>query len=162
MGRLTGLMPKGPLRLDVWSVHVLLGFALAFIVVSRIAWRTTRAQLPQPSSSGMRRYFASLAHGSLYVLLIAIVITGIANAIARGFPLFGEWRFPKLGMAPARDVVAELHDLGANVIAAAALLHAIAAIWHRIALDDGVFERMWLGCRGKSAKSDSTEEIAAE
>jgi len=33
IGRTTNFLPRGPLRVDIWSVHVMLGFALAVVVV---------------------------------------------------------------------------------------------------------------------------------
>jgi cytochrome b561 len=33
IGRTTNFLPRGPFRVDIWSMHVLFGFALAGVVV---------------------------------------------------------------------------------------------------------------------------------
>ena len=38
IGRTTGLLPRGPLRVDIWSVHVLFGFAFAGVVLVGMLW----------------------------------------------------------------------------------------------------------------------------
>lgn len=43
IGRTTNFLPRGALRVDIWSVHVLFGFALASVVVMGILWRARSA-----------------------------------------------------------------------------------------------------------------------
>lgn len=142
MGRLTGFLPKGPLRLDIWSVHVLLGFTLAVLVVARIAWRLTRGRRLPAADEGLRHIAAVVVQTALYALLLAVVALGIANVFGHGFPLFGEWKFPRFWDKPTQHAINEWHDLAANIIAGVALLHAAAALFHHYWLRDTVFARM--------------------
>ncbi len=142
MGRLTGFLPKGPLRLDIWSVHVLLGFTLAVLVVARLAWRLTRGRRLPAADEGLRHIAAVVVQGVLYALLLAVVALGIANVFGHGFPLFGAWKFPRFWDKPTQHAIDEWHDLAANVIAGVALLHAAAALFHHYWLRDAVFTRM--------------------
>ena len=69
-GRLTKLLPKGPLRLDIWSVHVLIGFTLAAVILARIAWRLTGGRKLPAAEHGARHRIAVIVHTLLYILLV--------------------------------------------------------------------------------------------
>jgi cytochrome b561 len=142
IGRLNGFLPKGPLRLDIWSIHVLLGFSLAALIVARIAWRSTGGRRLPPADRGARHVAALIVQGALYVMLVAVVALGIANVFGHGFPLFGVWKFPRFWDKPTQQAIGWGHDLSANIIAAVALIHAGAALMHRYWWRDGVLARM--------------------
>jgi cytochrome b561 len=142
MGRLTKLLPKGPLRLDIWSVHVLLGFTLAAVILSRIVWRLTQGRKLPPPEHGARHVIAVSVHALLYFLLVGVAGLGILNVFAHGFPLFGMWHFPKVGGEDYDKVVNGWHSLFANIVAAVALFHALAALFHYHVLRDEVLGRM--------------------
>jgi cytochrome b561 len=145
MGRLNKLLPKGPLRLDIWSIHVLLGFALAAVILARIAWRLSGGRKLPPAEQGPRNLIAVIVHALLYFLLVGVALLGIWNVLAHGFPLFGVWHFPKIGDEDYAKVVNGWHNLFANVIAAVALFHALAALFHHYIVKDRVLGRMWPG-----------------
>ncbi len=65
MGRTIGFMPRGPLRLDMWSVHILLGTMLTGVLVARIVWRATSGR-KLPSNHNRARI--ACASGSLAAL----------------------------------------------------------------------------------------------
>jgi cytochrome b561 len=142
MGRTTGWMPRGPLRVDIWSVHVLLGLCLAGVIVSRIAWRLGRGRILPPAERGLMGVAATIVHGALYALLLAIVALGMANVLVRGFPMFNLWTLPQLGDEAAARMINEWHGLVANAIVTMAGLHAAAALFHHYARRDGVLARM--------------------
>ncbi|MDB5582395.1 MAG: Cytochrome [Bradyrhizobium sp.] len=145
IGRFNSLLPKGPLRLDIWSIHVLLGFALLAVVVTRIWWRASRGATLPPAETGWRHGVAQATHAALYFLLVGVVGLGVLNVLAHGFPLFGVWSFPKIGGEGFSKIVNGWHDLLANILATTALFHAAAALFHGFALRDGVLGRMWPG-----------------
>ena len=62
---------------------------------------------------------------------------------AYGFPLFNLWQFPKVGGDEFMRRVNAWHGLFANIIAAVALFHSAAALFHRHVINDGVLRRMW-------------------
>ncbi len=143
MARLNSFLPKGPFRLGIWSIHVLVGFALAGLVITRIGWRLTRGDRLPPVDHGPRHAVAVLVHLLLYLLMIAVVALGIANVFGHGFPLFGLWAFPRFWDKPIQHGIAEWHGLVANVIAAVAAFHAVAALYHQHVLKDSLLRRMW-------------------
>lgn len=145
MGQLTDLLDKGPLRLNIWSVHVLLGFTLAGVVIARIYWRLARGRKLQAAEPGARHQVAEAVHALIYVLLVGVAGLGVLNVLAHGFPLFGIWSFPKVGGKGYAIIVNGWHKLFANIIAPVALFHAAAALFHRYVLRDPVLDRMWPG-----------------
>ena len=159
IGRTTNFLPRGPLRVDIWSVHVLFGFALAGALVLGRLWRATHGRQLPPLNRGVLHFAAVATHRLPDLLLVAIVALGIANVFAHGFPLFNDWHFPKLGGEFMRSINA-WHGLIANIIIAVALLHAGAALFHRYVINDGVLRRMWpdLGPRHPHLSLSRAEE----
>jgi cytochrome b561 len=143
MGRTTGFLPRGPLRIDIWSVHILLGFTLAGILIARLVWRATKGRRLRPEDRGVSYLLAAITHGLLYLLLLAVVTLGVINVRAQAFPLFNVWSFPRLGQDDFRHQVNAFHNIVANIVIAMALLHASAALFHRFVLKDAVLRRMW-------------------
>ena len=142
IGRLNGFLPKGPVRLDIWSIHVLMGFVLAVLVIARIAWRFTRGRRLPPADHGVRHMAAVVVQGGLYVLLVGVVGLGVANVFGHGFPMFGVWKFPRFWGKSTQNIINEYHDLTANIIAVVALFHAAAAMFHHYWIRDNVIMRM--------------------
>jgi cytochrome b561 len=145
IGQLVGYAPRGPIRSGLWSTHYTLGILLAVLIVARIIWRLTAGRRLPPADTGLMGVAANLGHLALYALLVAVVALGLAGAFLRGVNLFGIVALPQIGNADWRRPVNEFHELAANAIAALALVHALAALFHRYVLRDGVLARMGLG-----------------
>jgi cytochrome b561 len=142
MGQTTGWLPRGPARVDVWSVHVLLGFALACVLVARIVWRMGPGRSLPATAYGLFNIVAKATHYALYALLIAVVTLGITNAFAHGLTMFNLWKLPGGGDKAFTHMINGWHELAANMLVAVALLHAVAALFHHYMLKDGVLARM--------------------
>jgi cytochrome b561 len=143
IGRTTNFLPRGPLRVDIWSLHVLLGFLLAGVLLTRIVWRAAYGLRLYPAESGVRHLLAMMTHQFLYLLLLVVVTLGVLNVFAHAFPLFNVWHFPKLGDDDFVYRINNWHGDVANVIAAVALFHAAAALIHHYVIKDTVLSRMW-------------------
>jgi cytochrome b561 len=141
IGQTTGWLPRGPARVDVWSVHVLLGFGLACVIVARIVWRLRQGALPSTGHGLLVASAAKIVHAVLYVLLVAVVTLGVINVFVHGFPLFNTWTFPGADKE-LRGFINHWHKLAANAIAIVALLHALAALVHHYVFRDEVLARM--------------------
>jgi cytochrome b561 len=142
IGRTTGLLPRGPLRVDIWSVHVVLGVCIALVLVARIVWRLRRGRRLPGVGTAPERAAASFVHIALYVVLAVVVVLGFANTYVHGFPLFNMITLPgKQDMATIVRVNG-WHGLAANVLAGLIVLHTIAALFHHYVRRDGVMRRM--------------------
>ena len=135
------------IRRGILAAHRSLGVAIWLIVLGRLAWRVLGMRLlPFPESmSRWHRWGGRLSEWGLYGLLIAQPLTGMAATVLRGrpFDLFGI-QVPSL-MAVHKAwaaTAADLHALGAFALASLVLVHAGAAILHRIIADDGVLDSM--------------------
>ena len=140
--------PKGPLRVDVRSIHIVVGVLLVMALAYRVWWRTTNGARFPISRPLLRDQFASLVHLTLYVLLGAVLILGLFNAWVRGDDIFGLFHLPKYGRftPDARHALAEqlvgLHRLAANALLILAGGHAATGLYHFAVLRDRVFQRM--------------------
>ncbi len=144
IGQTADLLPRGPLRAGVWSVHVTLGLVTALVLLTRVAWRAHFGRALPPADTGVLHAVAETTHYFLYVLLAVVVVLGIVDASYRGFNLFGIWSVPKFGTGdPAiRHNINEWHELAANVMIFVAFVHAMAALVHQYLWRDHLIERM--------------------
>jgi cytochrome b561 len=81
----------------------------------------------------------------LYLLLLAMPITGLLRVLLRGQPFdVFIWQMPALlEPNPAlRGVFVEAHEIGAKALMVLIGLHVGAALFHRLVLRDGVLNRM--------------------
>jgi len=139
--------PRGDPRTAARTVHILLGASVAIVVVARIIWRLRGGRRLPLAASGLYGRLERVAQGLLYVLLLATVSLGVANAWIRGDTLLGLFKIPSIapGNKELKELVEDLHALAANTIVIAALLHALAALVHHFVLKDGLLNRMRLG-----------------
>jgi cytochrome b561 len=136
--------PRGPLRVDARSVHIVVGVLLLVIVIVRVAWRLTRGRQPEPSGPTAVRVLAPIVHWALYALLGAVLVAGVLNVIARGDSIFGLWKVPAYSPndKELRAQVGSIHELLANSVLILAGLHACAAALHGRLWGNGVLGRM--------------------
>ena len=135
------------MRRDVLAAHRSLGVVIWLLVIARFAWRLLGMQLP-PFPANMAKWHqwgARLSEWGLYALMFAQPLTGMAATVLRGrpFDLLGI-QVPSL-MRPHEAWVTTaqgLHTLGSYGLLSLVLVHAGAAILHRVVADDGVLDSM--------------------
>ena len=144
IGQTADLLPRGPFRTGIWSVHVLLGFLTAFVLLTRIAWRAQFGSVLPPADTGVLYVTAKATHYTLYVLLGAVVVAGIVDASYRGFNVFGVWSVPQFGTGDReiRHSIDDWHELLANLLMAVAAVHGLAALGHHYVWRDRLLDRM--------------------
>lgn len=135
-----------PVGLIQW--HLVIGSSLLFVVVLRLLWRLThRPPPPEAGMPGWQRRTAAITHWALYVLLLAVPITGWAAASVRPWVVraFGVLPLPLI-LPPGARIGFEIGDYHGGSLAWAlfgvAILHILAALHHRLALRDRVLSRM--------------------
>ncbi len=90
---------------------------------------------------------AKAGHAVLYLLLIALPLTGWYAASRLGVPVsFFGLHLPAIAaqVQGAPGLIADLHENAGTVILYLAGLHALMAIWHQFVLRDGTLQRMSL------------------
>jgi len=158
IGQTADWIPHGPFNTAVWSVHVVLGFALTAILFWRLIWRVSTGRRLPPADSGTLHIFAKATHYLLYLLMATVVVIGIVNAFVRGYNLFDLVSLPQIGDKALRRPITNWHGLAANILLALAAFHAGAALVHHYLWRDGVLARMLPDARGRSL----SEGVGAE
>ncbi|TLU70607.1 hypothetical protein FE263_21210 [Lichenicoccus roseus] len=72
--------PRGPLRVDMRSVHICLGLLLAILLACRLTWRATRGRRLPAAGRGLLHGVARATHWLLYGLMAAMLVVGMALA----------------------------------------------------------------------------------
>jgi cytochrome b561 len=128
------------------DVHVSLGIALAAVLVGRLAWRLIAGRKLEAIGNAVTAPLSRIVHALLYALLAAQAGLGFGLRWLQGedFSFFGLFDIPSL-FAPDRALshqFEELHNLVGWTLIYVVGAHALAALFHRYVLKDGVLRRM--------------------
>ena len=139
--------------------HKSVGILLAMLLIFRIFWRFKTAKpAPLPSHSAITVTMAKAAHALLYLLLLAIVLTGylISTADGRGIEVFSWFEVPGFGelFKEQADIAGALHKWFAYGLMALVALHALGAIKHHVIDKDATFKRMWWSKNQENSKEN--------
>lgn len=135
-----------PVGLIQW--HLVIGSSLLIVVVLRLVWRLTHR--PPPAAAGLPRWqrqTAAITHWALYVLLLAVPLTGWAAASVRPWVVraFGVLSLPQI-LPPGARIGFEIGDYHGGILVwtlfSVAVLHVLSALHHRFTLRDKVLSRM--------------------
>lgn len=146
-----GWFPKGSeLRDAVRSWHFQLGAIVLLATAVRVLWMFAgRRPEPIAAKGSLEQRLGASAHGLLYLLLLALPLSGVMILIAAGNPvsLLG-WPLPVSldGTKEAAKSVKKIHELFGNAMIAMIALHLLAALWHQFARKDGLMQRMLPQC----------------
>jgi cytochrome b561 len=140
-------LPDGLEKLQVISNHKSLGMLVFLLALARIGWRIVNRGKPVPvPMPNWQRIAAAAGHGVLYLLILAMPLTGWAMSSSANYPvtLFGWFQFPAI-VSPNHDLheaLEEVHEVLFNVLVVLALAHAAAALFHHFVLKDDSLRRM--------------------
>lgn len=136
-----------PSRLILFTVHKALGVTVFAIVAFRILWRAANPAPPLPPRiAPWEAIFAKISHVLLYVLLLAMPISGFVFSQAAGRPVsfFYLFDLPVI-IAENKDLskLAETTHVWLQwALYALVVLHVLATVWHISVRRDGVLHRM--------------------
>jgi cytochrome b561 len=133
-----------PLRAGVWSTHVTLGAIATLVLAALLTWRLRFGRVLPPAGGGVLQTIAKATHIALYLLLVAVLALGVANALYLGFNVFGVLPLPLVGSGDVEtgQNINEWHGLVANLLVLVALVHMLAAFVHQYMWRDRLIERM--------------------
>jgi len=148
VGLVMGELPRSPKWFWVYTMHKSLGLTVLALVLVRIAWRLyAGAPPPVEGTPRWQARLASLTHGAIYFLILAMPLSGWLYDSASGlrpFRWFGLAEVPKL--SPPNEALAgamhETHELAFWVLIALVVGHAGAALYHHYVQRDTTLTRM--------------------
>lgn len=140
-------LPLSPDKLQLYSWHKWAGVSVFLLVLFRLLWRITHRPPALPESMPKMLQFAAHAgHLLLYVLMIAIPLSGWLMSSAKGFQTV--W----FGVLPIPDLIGKDKELGTLLAEVHGLLnigfilvlagHIGAALKHHFIDKDDILKRM--------------------
>jgi cytochrome b561 len=138
-------------------LHETLGLCVFVLAALRLAWRAVAEQPEPPPVARWMGLAADAAQWGLYALLFALPLTAVTGAWLEGHPLTllgGIEIAPLLGKShDTGALIAAIHGWLGDAIMWLAGLHAVAALYHHVVLQDGVLLSMlprWFPLRRRS------------
>ena len=143
-------LPLSPTKLQLYSYHKWIGITVLLLAGLRVAWRLTHR--PPPLSDSVvrwQRQASAVVHGLLYVLILAIPLSGWLMSSAKGFPVvwFGVLPLPDLiGKDKALgELLAGVHQALNFTLLGLVILHVAAALKHHFIERQPFLQRMGWG-----------------
>jgi cytochrome b561 len=143
-------LPLSPDKLKFYSYHKWIGITVLLLVAIRLAWRATHTPPPLPASvAAWQRRASAIVHGLLYVLMIAIPLSGWLMSSAKGFQTvwFGVLPLPDLldKNRELGDLLTEVHKFLNFTLLALVVVHVGAALQHHYIERQPFLQRMGWG-----------------
>lgn len=147
-GLISGYADSAELTQSTMVVHQSLGVTIFVLALVRVAWRLTHAAPPLPASMPRsQKIAAAVTHGTLYLILFVMPVTGYVGLAARGRPIsiFGLFDLPRVVERSIKTSAAfqNIHDNLQYVLYVLLILHVGAALYHQFVVKDGLLARMW-------------------
>jgi cytochrome b561 len=134
-------------RTFYFNLHKSIGITILALIGFRLFWRITHKPPALLSSySVIERKLATGAHHLLYLLMVALPVSGIIMAISSkyGVKWFGLEFLPGLDNAGLRDVFKESHEIIGVIILLVIIIHILGALKHKFIDKDTTMQRMTL------------------
>lgn len=134
-------------RTFYFNLHKSLGVTLLGLILFRVFWRIThRPPAMLTSYKAWERKLATGTHHLLYVLMLAMPISGLIMAVNSkyGIKWFGLDFIAGLDNPAMRDVFKEAHEVVGALLLILIILHFVGALKHKFIDKDKTMERMSL------------------
>lgn len=135
------------LRTFYFNLHKSIGVTVLALILLRVFWRLTHAAPEFPATmKDWEKKLADAVHKGLYVLMLAMPISGILMATYSKYGIlwFGIPLVAGLDNAAMRETFKEAHEMVGAALLLLIVLHVGAAIKHKVIDKDDVMKRMSL------------------
>jgi len=139
-------LPISPRKLQWYLWHKWVGITVFLVTCLRVAWRALRPPPPPVAIPRWQQRASAVSHGLLYVLLLAIPVSGWIYSSSTGVQVV------YLGVLPLPDLVAKDRELATVLrsvhvalnatLFAVVCVHVAAALRHHFVARDAVLRRM--------------------
>ena len=160
----------GPMRgpgmtmMNWLPLHMSIGVTILAFIILRLCWRIFNRAPVRPSSRFMR-FATAFFHMSLYVTILAVLITGWLGYRPMPFMpparLFGDLPVPLAPSLSARGF-AFVHAKLVWILLGLAGVHILAALAHFVLLRDGVMQSMAFGRSNTDSRDHSNSRKACD
>jgi cytochrome b561 len=156
-------LPLSPQKLKLYSWHKWAGVTVFLLTLVRLAWRATHQPPLMPwQMSKLQQIAAHVGHVGLYLLMLAIPLSGWLMSSAKGFQTVWFGVLPIPDLLPKNkelgDLLLSLHQ-GLNLLLVVLLLtHIAAALKHHFIDRDDVLIRMLPALADHSMDASSSEQ----
>ena len=134
-------------RTFYFNLHKSLGLTVLALIVLRVLWRITHTPPATLSSyKAIEKKVATATHHSLYLLMLAVPVTGLIMAINSkyGVKWFGIDVIAGLDNKPVRDFFECTHEFVGIVLLVLIGIHLLGALKHKFIDKDDTMSRMSL------------------
>lgn len=149
LGTYIDRMEVGLGNLWLYGLHKSVGMTLLVLVLVRIVWhRVSPPPAPIGGVAPWQMRLARGAHGGLYLLMLAVPLTGWVGSAATGLDVvWWGWVVPRV--APVSEAWSEvafaLHGGLTKALVALVALHVAGALWRALGHGDGTLRRIVRG-----------------
>lgn len=148
IGIAVNYLPWNALQDWLYNLHKTLGIAVLALVAIRLAYRLAHRPPSLPASMPRaQRAAAEAVHVVLYALLFAMPLIGWVGTNAYGEEMSILWGLPLPAIVGKNQALSDflwpLHNVLGLTLGGLIILHAGAALGHRLLLKDDVLARMW-------------------
>lgn len=147
LGRYAHALERSPEKLNLMMWHKSIGISLLLLMSARLAWAWINpAPNPPPGTAAWVRSASRLSHAGLYVLVIAIPVSGWLMNSAKNIPfrLFRVVPWPNL-LRPDAGLGRFFefwHNQLVTLLLVLLCIHVAAALWHHFYRRDTTLKRM--------------------
>jgi len=134
-------------RTFYFNLHKSLGLTIFALIALRIFWRIThKPPALLASYKAMERKIATGAHHLLYLLMLAVPLTGLVMGLYSkyGVKWFGLDFLPGLDNKAIREAFAEAHEIIGIILLVVVAVHVAGALKHKFIDKDETMQRMTL------------------
>jgi cytochrome b561 len=132
-------------RTFYFNLHKSIGVTLLALIAIRVLWRITHRPPAMLSSyKPWEKKLATAMHHSLYLLMVAMPVTGLIMAVNSkyGVMWFGIDFIEGLDNSTLRDLFKEAHEIIGALLLIAVIVHILGALKHKFIDKDGTMKRM--------------------
>jgi cytochrome b561 len=135
---------------QLFDLHKSIGLVIAAFVVVRVLWRVAHRPEPRPGGGTWETKLASVTHALLYVLIVALPITGyLGGSYSKAGVLWFGLATPRWA-TPDHDTAEQfftVHGVLLWTLVPLVAFHVAGALKHLLIDKDGTFRRMWFAGR---------------
>ena len=139
-------MPRGMSKLNTFAIHKSIGLTVLALLVLRASWRLFDRKPDDEPMPRWQRLAAHATHGVLYLLMLAIPLSGWIYNSAHGYPLqwFKLFNLPALSEKndALSDFAGDAHEILFWVLVVVLVAHVGGALVHHWFERDNTLLRM--------------------